>query len=64
MAMDGGQDALACKRGYLFGAAESSGNRCNAQMEFLGEIMKSHGAGKANDRAQKTVGLTTVLPEL
>ena len=50
MAMDSGQDALARGWGYIFRSAKSSGNGGDAQIEFLGEIMESHGASKANDR--------------
>jgi ribose transport system ATP-binding protein len=54
MTMDGGQDALTGGRSNIFGAVESSGNRCDAEIQLLGEIVQSHGkrgtTGEGNRR--------------
>ena len=43
IAMDGGEDALASWWSDIFGPAERSGNRCDAEIQLLGEIVESHG---------------------
>ena len=43
MAMDSGEDALASGWSNIFRPAESSGNRGDAEIQLLGEIVESHG---------------------
>ena len=62
MSVDGSQDALAGKWGDIFRPAESSGNRGNAEIQLLGEIVESHGEERYEEPG--TVGLTSVLHEL
>lgn len=55
MAVDGGKDALACRRGNIFRPAQSSGNRGDAEIQLPGEIVESHEEESAN--GEKDPGL-------
>ena len=62
MAVDGGEDALPGGLSNIFRPAESPGNRGNAEIQLLGEIVESHGEERYEEPG--TVGLTSVLHEL
>jgi hypothetical protein len=43
MAVDGGEDALASWGSHIVGPAERSGNRSDAEVQLVSEILESHG---------------------